>query len=87
MKRCKGKNVLVADADEWKTFFTTQMVKVVGAEQDSCDEDDVETVDTLTGTAAETDVVENVDEEFDGLSSAVVESDGDDEKTEEIMVS
>ncbi|EFW94240.1 hypothetical protein ZOD2009_00370 [Haladaptatus paucihalophilus DX253] len=87
LKHRNEKNILVADEDEWESFFAEQTEHVSTVDEDA----DTNNQRSNDGTddQADTDTVrENADEEFDVLSSAApITSDEDESITEEITVS
>lgn len=87
LKHRNEKNVLVADEDEWESFFAAQMEHVSTVDEDAdinnhrSDDSTYDRVDTDT-------VTKGVAEEFDVLSSAVpITTNKDESITEEITVS
>ncbi|WP_227380341.1 hypothetical protein [Haladaptatus halobius] len=87
LKHRNEKNVLVADEDEWESFFAAQMEQVNTGNEDA--DTNNQRSDDGSDNQADIDTVrENADEEFDVLSSAAaITSDKDESITKEITVS
>ncbi|SIR87934.1 hypothetical protein SAMN05421858_4286 [Haladaptatus litoreus] len=87
LKHRNEKNVLVADEDEWETFFVAQMEHISTGDKNT-DANNQRSDDGSNDQENPDVVAEDVDEEFDVLSSAsVITSDEDESITEEITVS
>ncbi|WP_435158929.1 hypothetical protein [Haladaptatus sp. DFWS20] len=87
LKHRDEKNTLVADEDEWESFFAAQMDHVSTGDEDA-DTNNQRSDDSTDNQEDPDAVAENVDEEFDVLSSAApITSDEDESVTEEITVS
>ncbi|WP_227778011.1 hypothetical protein [Haladaptatus pallidirubidus] len=87
LKHRNEKNVLVADEDEWQAFFAAQMEHISTGDENT--DANNQRSDDGSDNRVDTDAVaEDVDEEFDVLSSAApITSDEDESITEEITVS
>jgi PHD/YefM family antitoxin component YafN of YafNO toxin-antitoxin module len=87
LKHRNEKNILVADEDEWESFFAEQTEHINSVDEDT-DTNNQRSDDSSDDQADADTVRENADEEFDVLSSAAPITSNEDESVgEEITVS